>query len=192
MNQITTTNPTPSLEPRLRSLLVNNSGWAEGVPTRWEPPKSLSPMERQAVEGGLATLRRSLVPASRAEIVATLLRLRQHFPERDRPEGVWQSVIADYAVDLAEYPAEIVEAGATDYRRNGKWWPKVSELRERMEPLLTERKNMLVRAEKLAAGAPEKRERYAPTAEERKRFADGFRKAADELRNITPQGPEAA
>ena len=116
--------------------------------------------------------------------MATLLRLRQHFPDRDRPEGVWQSVIADYAADLGEYPADIVEAGATDYRRNGKWWPKVSELRAVMEPMLIERRNMLARAEKLAAGGDERPRRHQPTAEERRRFADGFKSARDVLRNM--------
>ena len=120
--------------------------------------------------------------------MATLLRLRQHFPDKDRPEGVWQSVIADYAADLGEYPADIVEAGATEYRRNGKWWPKVSELRAVMEPLLIERRNMLARAEKLAAGCDEIQKRYQPTAEERKRMADGFSSLRDVLRNMP--GPE--
>lgn len=133
---------------------------------------------------GLETLRRSLVPAGRAEIVAILLRLRQHFPDKDRPEGVWKSVLADYAADLAEYPADIVEAGAVDYRQAGKWWPKVSELRAVMEPMLIERRNMLARAEKLAAGGDERPRRYQPTGEERKRMADGFSSLRDVLRNM--------
>lgn len=130
----------------------------------------------------MVTLRRSLVPASRGDIVATLLRLRQHFPERDRPEGVWQSVIADYAADLAEYPADIVDDGATEYRRTGKWWPKVSELRAVMEPMLTERQNMLARAEKLAAGGDAKPARHTPTEDERASMAQGFRSLRDVLR----------
>jgi hypothetical protein len=150
----------------------------------------MSPNEKAEARAAAESLRSSLSPASRAEIVAVLLKLRQHYPEKDRPEGVWQSVIADYATDLGEYPADIVTEGATAYRRAGKWWPKVSELIGFMEPLLAERRNMLARAEKLAAGGPEKPSRYTPGPEERKRIADGFLSAADILRNMP--GPGAA
>ena len=190
MNQITTTNPMPLLAPLLRSLLAANTGWEGGVPTRWEPPRTMSPAEKQAAKEGVEVLRRLLLPASRAETVGVLLRLRQHFPEKDRPEGVWQSVIADYAADLTDIPLDIVNDGATTYRRAGKWWPKVSELLAIMEPALRERQNMLDRAEKLAAGGDEKPVRHQPTQQERISMADAARAAVERLR--TMPGPEAS
>lgn len=138
----------------------------------------------------MATIRRLLLPASRAETVGVLLRLRQHFPEKDRPEGVWQSVIADYANDLADVPLDIIEEAATAHRRTGKWWPKVSELLAFTEPALRERRNMLARAEKLAAGCDEPTGRHQPTPEERERIRHGFSSLRDVLRNLP--GPEAA
>lgn len=106
---------------------------------------------RALVPDALAGVEQSLRPASRNEIVALITRLAAHFPVSDRSEAQWRIVIEDYAEDLAEYPSDILRAAVTQYRREGKWWPKVSEIRALADPELGRRQSMRHRLRVLAA-----------------------------------------
>ena len=115
----------------------------------WELPKSLSP----EVAGQLPTLiadhERHLHPAPSEEILTRLAQLSLHFWHPDRPKGHTQALLRDYIEDLAEYPADILEEGIRQYRRRGKWFPKIAELREIMEPMLEARRLDLLRLREL-------------------------------------------
>ena len=142
------------LTPHMASLLKNNSrrmfpNDGESYCAGWELPKSLSP----EVAGQLPTLiadhERHLHPAPSEEILTRLAQLSLHFWHPDRPKGHTQALLRDYIEDLAEYPADILEEGIRQYRRRGKWFPKIAELREIMEPMLEARRNDLWRLRKL-------------------------------------------
>lgn len=86
----------------------------------------------------------ALTPAERPAIIITLTRLAAHF-WGDRGPAEWKIVFEDYADDLAEFPPDIIGDGIVQYRRQAKWWPKVSELIELMRPKLLERRMQLAR-----------------------------------------------
>ena len=94
--------------------MVDNAGWSEGLPTRWEPPRSLSPVERAGVANAVDTLRRQLVPADGREFDAALIRLRLHSRNAPKAEGrALALVLDDYRRLLADLPAAILD-GAVD------------------------------------------------------------------------------
>ena len=189
MNQIAKLPTTLSLPPCAMSLLANNAGWTDGAPTRWEPPKTISPREREELAAAIRALRSSLVPADPLVTMECLTRLKVHATKApEKSEAEWRLIFRDYARDLAEFPADIIHDGCETYRKTTPWWPHVSDLLALMEPKLAERRDMLARAEKLAAGGPEKPSRYVAGPEERKRIADGFLSAADILRNMPGPG----
>lgn len=171
---------------------MNNTGWSDGVPTRWEPPRHLSPVERSDAASAVDTLRRQLTPAEDREFDAAMMRLRLHCRNAPKAEGkALALVLDDYRRLLADLPADLLDSAVDRYvsRPEPPFWPSVGELLALGEGALRERRNMLARAEKLAAGGDERPRRYQPTGEERKRMADGFKAAADVLRNMP--GPVA-
>jgi hypothetical protein len=190
MNQITKFPATLSLTPCARKLLTDNDGWTDGVPTTWTPPKRLTPMERQEAQAAIRALRMSLTPADPMVAMRALTRIKVHLNKPpQKSEAEWLAVIRDYADDLAEFPEDIITEGCERHRKSSPWWPHVSDLLAIMEPMLSERRNMLARAEKLAAGGDERPARTPPTGDERKRMADGFSSLRDVLRNMP--GPVA-
>ena len=160
------------------------------MPTRWEAPRNISPVEKRAAEDAVHALRQMLRPASAQHVATVLGHLRLHgrqAPQHDA--GAWTIVIGDYVRHLADVPADILDDAADRWLASNPFWPAIADLRGVIDALLTERKNLLARAEKLAAGGSDKPGRYYPTDEERKRFADGFKSAAEILRNMP--GPAA-
>ena len=145
---------TPLLTLHIASLLKNNSrrmfpNDGESYCLGWELPRSLSPEVAEQLPALIAEHERHLQPAPFEEIVTRLAQLSLHFWHPDRPKGHTQALVRDYAEDLAEYPADILEEGIRQYRRRGKWFPKIAELREIMEPMLEARRNDLRRLQKL-------------------------------------------
>jgi hypothetical protein len=183
-----TTISAPSLTTSARALLADNDGWVNGVPTKWREPWHLTPMQVQAAARARSALAESLRPATRDQLDAQLMRLAMHGangPGKDARA----MLLAEYRGFLAEMPADIVKAGTDQHIATSPYWPKVSDLMALMEPLMRERKSMLARAERLAAGVNREPERRKLTPEERTRMADGFKSARDVLRNMP--GPVA-
>lgn len=127
--------------------------------------------DRGEAEAALVALRATLQPSDRAVIITILTRLAAHFWDGHRDEQHWRIVFEDYADDLAAMPADIIQQGAVEFRRAGKWWPKSAELLEIMRPLLARRERDIRRLERLAAdrsnGGPEEID-----IEERKRVGE--------------------
>lgn len=115
----------------------------------WELPKSLSPEVAGQLPALIAEHERHLQPAPFEEIATRIAQLSVHFWHPDRPKGQARALVRDYIEDLAEYPADILEEGIRQYRRRGKWFPKIAELREIMEPMLEARRLDLLRLRKL-------------------------------------------
>lgn len=136
---------------------------------------------RAQIPSALAAVEASLRPASQTEIVTMLTRLLAHFPLGDRSAAQVKILLADYASDLAELPADILNTTAERYRRDGKFWPKVAELIDIAEPMLARRQAMRWRLQRLAAIKEPEVERESP--EERARRAA----AVDEILRGLPQ-----
>ena len=180
-----------SLAPSARRLLANNAGWNDGLPTRWEPPRHLSPTERAEAHNAVTALSQMLRPASDDDFERSMMRLRMHCANAPKGDAkVLGVIMSDYRRLLGDIPADLL-AGAVDafiVLPEPPFWPSVGEFRALAEPALRERRNMLARAEKLAAGCDEKPRRGVASPDERKRMADGFSSLRDVLRNMP--GPE--
>ncbi len=145
---------TPLLTLHIASLLKNNSrrmfpNDGESYCLGWELPRSLSPEVAEQLPALIAEHERHLQPAPSEEILTRLAQLSLHFWHPDRPKGQARALVRDYVEDLAEYPIDILEEGIRQYRRRGKWFPKVAELREIMETMLEARRFDLLRLRKL-------------------------------------------
>lgn len=170
-------------------LLAANTGYVEGIPTRWEAPRTLSPAERESARAAVGALKASLIPATMDQIMQALMELRLHGRNAPGKDGL-PLLLDGYARLLREVPADILWTTKDRHLATSPFWPAPADLLAVAQPLLDERKSMLARAEKLAAGCDETPRRYQPTGDERKRMADGFKRAADVLRNMP--GPAAA
>lgn len=142
------------LPPRMISLLRNNTNPrfpADGAYyyAGWEPPESITPEVAGRLPTLIADYERQLRPTPFEEVVTRLAQLSLHFWHPDRPKGHTQALLRDYAEDLAEYPADIFEEGIRQYRRKGEWYPKISQLREIMEPMVEARRSDYRRLQKL-------------------------------------------
>lgn len=82
-----------------------------------------------------------------------LTRLAAHFWS-ERGPSEWKIVFEDYADDLKIFPADIIGASIATYRRQAKWWPKVSELLEIAKPMLAKRQTQLARIQKIMGQKP--------------------------------------
>lgn len=186
----------PSLTPCARRLLADNAGWEDGLPTRWEPPRSMTPMEREAATEAAASLKAMLQPATRDQFDQAMMRLRIH-GAAGPGEKALGFVIDDYRRLLGDTPPDILAAAVDQHIKASPYWPKVADLNAIIAPQLEERKRMLARAERLAnepergnvryyGAAPQRRPQLSQ--DERKRIADGFKSAAETLRNMPGPG----
>lgn len=168
-----------------RRLLRNNTGWNGECCTRWECPWDLSADDREACKRAVLTLDRMLEPAKREEVAVLLGRLLLHSAKQPKhDEGQWKLIFADYQTDLAEYPLDILEATAIEWRRSKPWWPHISDLLAIAKPKLDERRAMLARADDIAKGKfdkPKREEWTPPTDKEKERIHDLIQKTKASL-----------
>lgn len=78
-----------------------------------------------------------------------LARLMLHYPDRSTTPEEARILSRDYAEDLAEYPADIVQEGIRNVRRREVFRPKIATLRGEMDKLLVRRRCMLICLRKL-------------------------------------------
>ena len=181
--------------------MVNNTGWDGERYTRWEHPRSvtfedggsravlnvgLSQDDRDACKHAVLTLERMLQPASREEVAVLLGRLLLHSAKQPKhDEKQWKLIFDDYQTDLAEFPLDILEETAVEWRRSKPWWPHVSDLLAIAKPKVDERRAMLARAKDIASGKHDKPKREPwtpPTDEEKARVHELVRKTTNALR----------
>lgn len=115
---------------------------------------------------------------------------------RDLSEEHARLLLEDYALDLAEVPADILRRVVADWRHSQKWFPSVAELLAACEPELIRRKRYLARLEhleNLPLVAPEPE--VDPEQEERQRAeieAYLARMKAKKAAWLAPDGPDKA
>lgn len=104
-----------------------DGGTAQAMGSVFNPP---TPAEEATLRALNATLEARLQQAPRGTTEALLARLAAHDP-RDRSATEWKMIFEDYAEDLGEFSEAHLRQAISEHRRTNKWFPKVSELRER-------------------------------------------------------------
>ena len=137
--------PARLLTPSMRSSLEttwndagDEYGWSGRV-IRYElnQPRSAGELA-EAIDIAEA----SLLPMSKREVLAELARVRAITVSRDISMDL-QLVLAAYADELIKYPGDAVREVLRGWARAEKFWPSMSELIARLDPLVASRHALL-------------------------------------------------
>lgn len=155
---------TAALPPALRQRLAQgrtdrrprfgDDGF-DGMIELWSPPDGVTAAEatlaRQSLEELYATV---LAPADSDHLLGRVLTLLSHFPAKGLSPEVERMMALDWAEDLGEYPAWVIDAAARNWRRSRKWRPSIAEMRSLCEELCAPERALADRLGALAAAAP--------------------------------------
>lgn len=148
------------LDPTLKELLTSFVKGDRMVRT------SIVRKERMAMERIEAALSLSLAPAKPDLIQNALAALMLHYPVRTMDEKQRQSVLADWIMDLGEFPADVVHAVILSWRRgSNSYAPTPGHLLELGEPIIRVRKMLQGMVDKALA---EERRHVAPDVENKR------------------------
>ncbi|MBK1839123.1 hypothetical protein JHL17_17060 [Azospirillum sp. YIM B02556] len=153
-----------ALPPPLRELLVQGrtdrrprfgEDGFDGMIELWSPPDGVTAAQaalaRQALEQLSATV---LAPADSDHLLGRVLTLLSHFPAKGLSPEVERMMALDWAEDLGEYPAWVLDAAARSWRRSRKWRPSIAEMRALCEELCAPELALAARLQALADAAP--------------------------------------
>lgn len=82
---------------------------------------------------------RGMAPARPEEIITFLTRLSMNVQLPEMSPAAWEIHLDDFVSDLSEYPADIINAGCTKWRKEKIFFPKISEFLSFVEPMLKRR-----------------------------------------------------
>lgn len=124
---------------------------------RYDPATLPEPVKDSARET-LALLERGMAPASMDEIQRGLAEMALVLGHKAGDgEEVWAARYAIYARLLEDIPRDILRHAMDAHTRNSVFFPKVSELRERADPMFRARRKHIQRLrDLLGMDAPEK------------------------------------
>ena len=161
---------TAALPPPLQELLTRGrtdrrprfgEDGFDGMIEQWSPPAGVTAAQaalaRQALEELSATV---LAPADSDHLLGRVLTLLSHFPAKGLSPEVERMMALDWADDLGEYPAWVIDAAARNWRRSRKWRPSIAEMRALCEEICAPERALADRLQALADAAP--REAAAP------------------------------
>lgn len=161
---------TAALPPPLQELLARGrtdrrprfgEDGFDGMIEQWSPPAGVTAAQaalaRQTLEELSATV---LVPADSDHLLGRVLTLLSHFPAKGLSPEVERMMALDWADDLGEYPAWVIDAAARNWRRSRKWRPSIAEMRALCEEICAPERALADRLQALADAAP--REAAAP------------------------------
>lgn len=89
-----------------------------------------SPEDGRELESVRLALQVRLEPCRPEIVITALARLANHH-KSERTSAEWQALYEDYVHDLAEFSNAHVLQALHEHRQTSKWFPKVSEVRER-------------------------------------------------------------
>ncbi len=155
---------TAALPPALRQRLAQGrtdrrprfgEDGFDGMIELWSPPDGVTAAEaalaRHSLEELYATV---LAPADSDHLLGRVLTLLSHFPAKGLSPEVERMMALDWAEDLGEYPAWVIDAAARNWRRSRKWRPSIAEMRALCEELCAPERALADRLGALAAAAP--------------------------------------
>ena len=121
-------------------------------------PRDIPGPVREQAGQTLQVLERRMEPASEREIVdgLTEIAIVCGVKASDGQE-VWEARYRIYARHLADIPRDILRNAMDSHIESSVFFPKVSELRERAEPMLRERKKHIRRLRELLGMPPPER-----------------------------------
>lgn len=126
----------------------------DGMIELWSPPDGVTAAEsslaRRCLDELYATV---LAPADSDHLLGRVLTLLSHFPAKGLSPEVERMMALDWAEDLGEYPAWVIDAAARNWRRSRKWRPSIAEMRALCEELCAPERALADRLGALAAAA---------------------------------------
>lgn len=140
----TVENPLPNSEkPRGLALLMNLNA-AEAA--------MADPNDQAALATVRDELFASLTPATQKQIAGHIEALAVMYPQQARTDADHTVWVRAWYADLADYPADVIEAGCVAWRRSDeRFMPTPGQLRKKMDRIVSFRRILHKRAEKLFA-----------------------------------------
>jgi len=108
--------------------------------------KSVSEMEvrgtadQEELKTGLGLVIQSFKPMAQDQIVKLLLALRLKTASRETDQVDMKMLLATYADELKQYPADVVQKVLSTQHQHSKWWPTWMELQERLNLYTADRR----------------------------------------------------
>ena len=130
----------PPSAQRLLAVEIESTHWSATTPTGelamrafgHLPVQPITEAVRADAEDAARWLEANRAPAGREFVAAQLARLALHFPRRDLDEQGMQLVAADLIDELQRFPAWALAAACQSWLRTEKFWPRLSELLEKI------------------------------------------------------------
>jgi len=108
------------------------------------------PNDRARIIAVTDELRRSLEPADARTIAAHLESLAVMYPQQGRMDADDRIRARAWLADLAEYPADVIEAACVAWRRSDTpFMPSPGQLIAKIKPIVSHRKRLFKRGEDL-------------------------------------------
>lgn len=101
--------------------------------------RPLNPERAAEVLGWLDTLDRK---PSRAELVTEIGRCLMLTKSRPQDQGDQTLMLAALTQELSEFPADVLATELRKWARREKWWPTLSELRDKCQQAMRVRKSL--------------------------------------------------
>ncbi|PWC49812.1 hypothetical protein TSA6c_27540 [Azospirillum sp. TSA6c] len=174
---------TAALPPPLQELLAQGrtdrrprfgEDGFDGMIEQWFPPAGVTAAQaslaRQTLEDLSGTV---LAPADSDHLLGRVLTLLSHFPAKGLSPEVERMMALDWAEDLGEYPAWVIDAAARHWRRSRKWRPSIAEMRALCEELCAPERALADRLQALADAAPRGAAAPDPRAQDPRALAMG-------------------
>lgn len=115
----------------------------------WLPPVAVSKAEADALDGAMAMVAETLIPARPDTVRALLSGLSMNVRLEEMSEKDWQHHLENYIADLSDIPEDLIAEACRQWRRKKKFWPLISEFLPLVEPGLWCRRRMMKRLKTL-------------------------------------------
>ena len=138
------------LRPQEESLRFTETSYY--VVEVWRP-RDMTAEQTRMVREYLEVVERILAPSEKGRLLTRVLALLSHYRSDPNPPEVEFMIAEDWAEDLGEFPAWVVDEAARQWRRSRKFKPQICEIRDAClrivgkEMKLLERLRSLVGAE---------------------------------------------
>lgn len=115
-------------QPNMRLVTFPDDGYGWDGCAVPRPPAVWTDEARESWADALHQIQRLCEPGGEAVVLAELAKLRVTMAHRNGGAIDERALLAVMAEDLAEYPADVVRAASTAWRRREKWFPTPGEL----------------------------------------------------------------